>query len=223
VRELRPRHDPTARRPSRAHAARRLAGICAWLTLAAPLAHADIYAFTDAAGTTHYSNVPVDARYRLLIASANSESASKQAQRTDRWLSRSHRYDAAIRAAARASSVAPALVRAVILVESGFNPRAVSNRGAIGLMQLRPATAQRYGTTDAFDPVQNIRAGTRYLRALLMRYHSDLALALAAYNAGEDAVDRHGEHVPPYRETLNYVPSVLRVYQRLLDRAGRGA
>ena len=196
---------------------------CACLCVASQWAHADIYAFTDKAGVTHYSNVPVDARYRLLIASASSESASKRAQRTDRWLSRSRRYDGAIRAAARSSSVAPALVRAVILVESGFNPRAVSDRGAIGLMQLRPSTARRYGATDAFDPVQNIRAGTLYLRALLTRYHGDLALALAAYNAGEEAVARHGEHVPPYRETLNYVPSVLRVYRQLLDRSRTGA
>jgi soluble lytic murein transglycosylase-like protein len=118
--------------------------------------------------------------------------------------------------AAKASTIQASLVRAVIVVESGFNPRAVSKRGAIGLMQLLPATARRYGVKDIYDPEQNIRAGTRYLRDLLTRFDSNLELALAAYNAGEEAVERYGRHIPPYAETLNYVPSVMRVYQRLM-------
>jgi soluble lytic murein transglycosylase-like protein len=84
-------------------------------------------------------------------------------------------------------------------------------------MQLQPATAKRYGVKDIYDPAENVRAGARYLSDLLVRFDSNLELALAAYNAGEEAVERYGRHVPPFRETLAYVPSVMRVYQRLLD------
>jgi soluble lytic murein transglycosylase-like protein len=105
------------------------------------------------------------------------------------------------------------------VVESGFNPHAVSKKGAVGLMQLLPATARRYGVQNMNDPEQNIRAGAHYLRDLLARFDSNLELALAAYNAGEEAVERYGRHVPPFRETMSYVPSVMKVYQRLLDQA----
>jgi len=132
-------------------------------------------------------------------------------------LAESSKYDALIDGAARALTVQPALVRAVIVVESGFNPRAVSRRGAVGLMQLMPATARRYGVTDAYDPAQNVQGGVRYLRDLLARYDSNLELALAAYNAGEDAVERYGRRIPPFPETLNYVPSVMAIYQKLLS------
>jgi soluble lytic murein transglycosylase-like protein len=101
-------------------------------------------------------------------------------------------------------------------VESGFNPRAISRRGAIGLMQLLPTTARRYGAFNAFDPEQNIRAGALYLADLITRYgEKKLDLVLAAYNAGENAVEKYGRHVPPYRETRAYVPSVLKMYEAL--------
>jgi soluble lytic murein transglycosylase-like protein len=112
--------------------------------------------------------------------------------------------------------VRPELVRAVIVVESAFNPRALSKRGAQGLMQLRPSTARRYGVSDAFDPEQNIMAGAHYLRDLMARFGNDLELALAAYNAGEDAVERYGRSIPPFSETRLYVPNVMRVYRKLL-------
>ncbi len=111
----------------------------------------------------------------------------------------------------------PELVRAVIVVESAFNPRAVSKRGAQGLMQLQPSTARRYGVSDAFDPEQNITAGAHYLRDLLARFGNDLELTLAAYNAGEGAVERATAAVfrrSPRRAT--YVPNVMRVYHALL-------
>jgi soluble lytic murein transglycosylase-like protein len=192
------------------------AGLLAGL-LSAPL-QADIYAFTDAHGTTHFSNVPVDKRYRLLLANTiTSESGS--GVRADQ-LARAAAYDPIIEAAARASGLEPALLRAVILVESGFNERAASKKGACGLMQLMPATARHYGVSDVFDPEQNVSAGARYLRDLVDRYDSDLQLVLAAYNAGETAVESHGRRVPPFSETLRYVPRVLRVYQRLLAQRG---
>lgn len=116
-----------------------------------------------------------------------------------------------VREAADRHRVDPALVRAVIRTESNWNPRAFSHRGAGGLMQLIPTTAQRYGAYDVFDPKQNIDAGVKYLRTLLERYHGNLDLALAAYNAGEGAVDRaHG--VPSYRETRDYVQKVQNAY-----------
>lgn len=117
----------------------------------------------------------------------------------------------AARVAAR-HGVDPALVLAVIAVESAFQPAAVSPRGAQGLMQLMPATAVELGVRDAFDPEQNLDGGVRHLRALLQRYEGDLQRALAAYNAGAAAVERHGG-VPPFGETRGYVDSVLRRYR----------
>jgi soluble lytic murein transglycosylase-like protein len=107
-----------------------------------------------------------------------------------------------------------ALLHAVISVESRYNPKAVSPAGAAGLMQLMPHTAKRYGVTDALDPRQNLNGGARYLRDLLRLFNNDTSLALAAYNAGENAVKRHGNRIPPYRETQRYVPKVLAFYQR---------
>jgi soluble lytic murein transglycosylase-like protein len=118
-----------------------------------------------------------------------------------------------VREAAERHQVDPALVRAVIETESNWNPSAVSRKGALGLMQLVPTTAQRFGVNDAFSPKQNVDAGVKYLKTLLERYNGNLDMALAAYNAGEGAVDRaHG--VPAYRETRNYVQRVQEAYFR---------
>jgi soluble lytic murein transglycosylase-like protein len=116
-------------------------------------------------------------------------------------------YDPYIEQVARENGVSPALIKSVALVESGFDPHAVSGAGAQGLMQLMPTTAREYGVTDAFDPLANLRAGTRHLSKLLTRYDGDLTLALAAYNAGEGAVQRHNG-VPAYAETVDYVRKV---------------
>lgn len=120
-------------------------------------------------------------------------------------------YEDLIRAAAAKHGVDEALIEDVIEAESNFNPKAVSRRQALGLMQLRPETATEYAVRDAFDPAQNIEAGTHYLRDLLTRYRGDLKLALAAYNAGPDVVDRY-RGVPPFAETKQYVQRVLAAY-----------
>jgi soluble lytic murein transglycosylase-like protein len=187
---------------------------------------ADIYAYTDGAGTAHFTDHPNDPRYKLILrtpltpAPDKAGAQSADAQRASAWLARSAQYDAAISRAAGEAKVRPELVRAVIVVESGFNPRAVSRRGAIGLMQLLPSTARRYGAFNAFDPEQNIHAGARYLADLITRYGVEkLELVLAAYNAGENAVEKYGRRIPPYKETQAYVPNVLRMYQALRAQA----
>lgn len=109
--------------------------------------------------------------------------------------------------------VDPKLLHAVIQAESAYNPSAVSSAGAVGLMQLMPATAARFGVTDRYDPIQNIEGGTRYLKHLLHLFNSDLRLAVAAYNAGENAVIRNHNSIPPYAETQHYVSEVLSLQQ----------
>lgn len=113
---------------------------------------------------------------------------------------------------ARRQGLAPRLVQALVQVESGYNPRARSSKGAMGLMQLMPATARELGVDQPYDPDQNIRGGTDYLHKMLRRFSGDLTLALAAYNAGPTAVERY-QGIPPYRETRNYVRKVLSLYQ----------
>lgn len=182
---------------------------------------ADIFAYTDHSGITHFTDHPSDQRYKLILrtpppAVEASGTQSADARRASAWLARSVEYDAAIARAATEAKVQPELVRAVIVVESGFNPRAISHRGAIGLMQLLPTTARRYGAFNAFDPEQNIHAGAHYLADLIARYGGEkLELVLAAYNAGEDAVEKYGGRIPPYKETQAYVPNVLKMYRAL--------
>jgi len=188
---------------------------------AAPRASADIYAFTDGEGVTHYTNMPDDSRYALLIKSPpepHPEHAALATAARGDWHERAAAYSGMIDRVARTAEVHPALVRAVIAVESAFDPKAVSRAGAQGLMQLLPATARRYGVGNPFDPEQNTRGGARYLSYLIKRYNNNLELALAAYNAGEDAVDRYGRSIPPYRETREYVPAVLKLYKQFLTR-----
>jgi soluble lytic murein transglycosylase-like protein len=132
-------------------------------------------------------------------------------------MARATQYDSIIEKAALSASLEPNLLRAVIVVESGFNSRAVSKRGAVGLMQLMPATATRFGVSNPYDPRQNVHGGARYLKFLIDRFNQDIRLALAAYNAGEEAVDRNGGRIPPFTETMAYVPRVLKIYRMLAE------
>jgi soluble lytic murein transglycosylase-like protein len=194
--------------------------MAAWLLLGCSLcrpAEADIYAYTADDGTVSLSNVPTDERYTVLIAAPKQAAAvvpAVAARKAISVLARKTGYDQVVDDVSRTYGLESALLHAVISVESRYNPRAVSSKGATGLMQLMPQTAKRYGVADAFDPAQNLDGGAHYLRDLLRRFNNNISLALAAYNAGEHAVAKHGNRIPPYRETLDYVPRVLDFYQR---------
>lgn len=206
---------------------RKFIGAPAWLLIAllAPAApacaHAGIYTFVDSNGVRHFTDVPDDARYHLLVMPRGAITQSGQPYDSS-LLARASRYEPMIERAAAAAALEPDLLRAVIVVESGFNSRAVSKTGAIGLMQLMPETAVRYGVSDPYDPRQNVHAGAHYLKYLIDRFGHNIRLALAAYNAGEDAVLRHGGRIPPYVETQAYVPKVMRIYRILRHRARAG-
>jgi soluble lytic murein transglycosylase-like protein len=186
------------------------------LALCSPAAaDAQIYAWRDPKGTLVLSDRQLDTPTAVYeVSGAPEYRSTRPVDATEH--DRKAGYEPLIQEHARRHSLRPELVRAVIQVESGFNPRALSPKGAMGLMQLMPATARDLGVVNAFDPEDNIRGGTRYLRLLLDKYDGDERLALAAYNAGPGAVDKYGRRVPPYRETLQYV-------QKVGSRAGPGA
>jgi soluble lytic murein transglycosylase-like protein len=180
-------------------------------------AHSRIYTYMDADGVKHYTDVPDNNRYKLLVLSP--QDVTQSGEHYDATLlARAAQYDSIIERAALSAAVEPNLLRAVIVVESGFNSRAVSKRGAVGLMQLMPATAFRFGVSNPYDPKENVHAGARYLKFLMDRFGQNVRLALAAYNAGEEAVDRNGGQIPPFAETMAYVPKVLKIYRMLTDR-----
>lgn len=194
------------------------------VALAAPLApfeaRADIYSFRDERGVVHFTNIPgLDRRYRLI----RREAGSRVPRSGQAWMPTEadiRRFSSIIETASRSHGIEPALVQAVITAESGFNPNALSRKGASGLMQLMPDTARRYGVRNIFDPAENIHGGVRYLRDLLAMFNGDMRLALAGYNAGENAVIRAGHRIPPYPETQDYVPKVIDIYHRFRARAG---
>lgn len=172
----------------------------------------DVFVSYSADGVPSYASHRRDASYRLFIRGEKAPDArSRVAPRATTGDQQQGRLQLAplIEHYARLHDVQPSLVAAVVRVESGFNMRAVSPKGATGAMQLMPATAARYGVTDPVDAAQNIDAGVRHLKELLVQHQGNVALALAAYNAGQGAVARHGGRIPPYRETMLYVPAVL--------------
>jgi soluble lytic murein transglycosylase-like protein len=190
--------------------------VAAMLAAPAVAVQADIYRYVDADGKVHFTNVPSDRRYKLYLATEKEPSALARTisyQYRPFPKAERKRFHAHVVAAAREYELEPALIHAVISAESGYDPLARSPKGARGLMQLMPATAERYGVDNPLDPKQNIYGGAAYLRDLLTLFGNDVQLALAAYNAGEGAVKQHGS-IPPYRETVQYVPKVLSYYKR---------
>jgi soluble lytic murein transglycosylase-like protein len=175
-----------------------------------------IYEYVDASGMAHFTDKPDSRRYELVKLTPSGLTRSGD-HYDPALLARAAQYDAIIEGAAESAGVEPNLLRAIIVVESGFNSRAVSKRGAVGLMQLMPATAARFGVTNRYDPRQNVRGGARYLGFLINRFDKNVRLALAAFNAGEDAVDRNAGQIPPFSETLEYVPKVMRIYRALTE------
>jgi soluble lytic murein transglycosylase-like protein len=210
------------------------------LGVASTAAHADIYVLVEKNGSMRFSNVPNDPRYRLYhrepTAYKLKEGAELQSVRNPGdyrlrapWGRRlepeilanprlaSKPFQAHVVEAAKETNLDPALIHAVIVAESNYNPNAVSARGAQGLMQLLPDTARRYGVMkrEIRQPEKNIRAGAQYLADLLEMFNGDVRLALAGYNAGENSVVRYGNRIPPYAETRAYVPRVLATYDLL--------
>ncbi len=196
--------------------------LLAALAIAAP-ARADVHRIREPDGTVRYTNRPgaprsearkimdPDGAIRLVL-----RGGVRCVPRADRG-----QYDAWFHRAAKDTGVNVDLLKAVARVESGFDPRAVSQAGAKGLMQLMPATARHLGVTDVFDPAESIEAGASYLAGLLNRFHGDLVRALAAYNAGPDAVVRH-DGLPPFAETRAYVRRVFEIYWDALTAGRRG-
>lgn len=190
-----------------------LAALC----IGASPAWADIYHSVAADGTDCFSDQPTTPGARLYLRTPSASRTEVPGAAGARPARRPAALDAAVASTAAAHGLEPALLHAVIGVESSYRSDAVSSKGARGLMQLMPATAKRFGVADAFDPAQNLRGGARYLRALLDLFDEDTELALAAYNAGERSVVRHGRRIPPYAETRAYVPKVMQRYRHLRD------
>jgi soluble lytic murein transglycosylase-like protein len=200
------------------------------LTLFAPSASADIYRFVDPQGVVHFTDRAVHSGYRLFLKTEPQPAAPVRASaartvlpgltansvRPLRRSAAAKDFDRLVGEASERWGVNSALIHAVITAESNYDPEALSRAGAMGLMQLMPQTAQRFGVRDPWDPEQNVHGGVRYLRELLDRFRS-LRLALAAYNAGEGAVERHGNQVPPFEETQTYVEKVIGLFFRNLS------
>jgi soluble lytic murein transglycosylase-like protein len=187
---------------------------------APPDVAADIYKRVDRFGVIHYTNVPTDKRfYRVVIREMPNISAlAAYRVQPSPMRAESRAYDPIIANVSRQYNVETALVKAVIKAESGFQANAVSPKGARGLMQLMPGTAQMHGVRNIHEPFQNIVGGVQHLRMLLDRYSNNVVLALAAYNAGEGWVDQYGG-IPPFEETRNYVHRVLQFRQDYLQQA----
>jgi soluble lytic murein transglycosylase len=191
-------------------------GLASWviagispLTFSVPTTTAEIYQYIGRDGSISLPNVPTDSRYQKIQVESSRFHATLSEQE----------LEPLIRRHSSRQQLHPALIRAVIKAESDFDPRAVSRAGAIGLMQLMPQTAIRLDVRDMYNPDDNVGGGAKYLRQLLDRFHGNLPLALAAYNAGENAVDRY-QALPPFDETRQYVRKVLRYYRSFLVRDG---
>ncbi len=193
--------------------------LAAFICLPLLPAFADIYQYTDENGVLHFTNVNGGGKQQKKVktepAVSRDSTPAPEARNTSRTSASSSAiprvYYDLINSACERHGVDPSLVHAVVKVESDFNPYAMSNKGAMGLMQLMPQTADVLNVKHSFDPAENIDGGVKYLKYLIDRYEGNLSLALAAYNSGETAVKRWGT-IPPYKETQNYVQRILKIY-----------
>jgi len=182
------------------------------LLLTAPSASAGIYRYEDENGVIHFTNCPRDPKYKLYIRESKEDVGDENNAAVVSYAKSHGQYDSMISEFSKKYEVDFALIKAMIRAESGFNPVAVSKKGAKGLMQLMPETALRMNVSNVFNPRENIDGGVRYFKYLLSLFNNDLQLSLAAYNAGENIVAELGS-IPPYRETKDYVKRVLSYYR----------
>ena len=182
------------------------------LILVAGPSHAGIYRWVDENGVIHFTNCPRDAKFKLYIRESRDDAGGEENHSNKASIRDQSQFDTLIEEFSRKHNVDFALVKAMIRAESGFNPLAVSRKGAKGLMQLMPETASRMNVVNVFNPRENIDGGVRYFKYLLSLFNDDLRLSLAAYNAGENIVSEL-RSIPPYRETIDYVRKVLSYYQ----------
>jgi soluble lytic murein transglycosylase-like protein len=180
--------------------------------ICAPGAVAEIYRYVDNNGTVHLTDRPTHDGYQLVQFNPKKKPVSRINFR-DKEANR-ERFSDKIAEVANQYQVPEALLHAVITIESVYDPDATSRAGAVGLMQLMPATARRYGVYNRRNPTANLTGGTRYLKDLLIRFDNNIELALAGYNAGETAVEKYGNQIPPYDETQEYVRKVLKLYSQ---------
>jgi len=176
------------------------------------LSSAGIYRYVDEKGVIHFTNCPRDPKFKLYIRESKEDVGDENNSSSVSYIKDSNQYDSLISEFSRKYQVDFALIKAIIRAESGFNPIAVSRKGAKGLMQLMPETAQRVNVSNIFNPRENIEGGVRHFKYLLSLFNNDLRLSLAAYNAGENVVAEL-RSIPPYRETVDYVKRVLSFYQ----------
>lgn len=184
-----------------------------YLFLFSHTSQAGIYRWVDENGTIHFTNCPRDSKFKLYIRESRDDVGEPENGKSPPPnLKDVTAYDVLIEEFSRKYNVDFALIKAMIRAESGFNPLAVSRKGAKGLMQLMPETALRMNVVNVFNPRENIEGGVRYFKYLLSLFNNDLRLSLAAYNAGENVVSEL-KSIPPYRETIDYVRKVLTFYQ----------
>jgi hypothetical protein len=183
-----------------------------YLILLVGPSYAGIYRWEDENGVVHFSNCPRDSRFKLYIREGKDDVGEEKQHSSASPVTDKNQFDPLILEFSKKYDVDFALIKAIIRAESGFNPLAVSRKGAKGLMQLMPVTAQRMSVENIFNPRENIEGGVRYFRYLLSLFNNDLRLSLAAYNAGENIVSEL-RSIPPYRETIDYVRKVVNYYQ----------
>ncbi len=175
---------------------------------------ADIYKYVDKYGRVTLTDKPDNSNYKKLVKTWKGWEEAKSQIALNDFDKNQQRHSSTIDWVAKRYGLPPSLVHAVISAESAYDANAISRAGAVGLMQLMPETAKRYGVVNRRNPVDNVDGGTRYLRDLLVMFDNNLQLALAAYNAGEGAVKQYGNKVPPYEETRNYVIKVIDFYKQ---------